>query len=38
MFPMIFQSLMGLGKSRCNVPSGTTQGNLPLVEWSITKY
>jgi hypothetical protein len=26
MFPMIFQSLMGLGKSRCNVLNGTTQG------------
>ncbi len=25
MFPMIFQSLMGLGKSRCDVPIGTTQ-------------
>jgi len=25
MFPMIFQSLMGLGKSRCDIPSGTTQ-------------
>jgi hypothetical protein len=23
---MIFQSLMGLGKSRCDVLSGTTQG------------
>ncbi len=26
MFLMIFQSLMGLGKSRCDIPSGTTQG------------
>ncbi len=26
MFLMIFQSLMGLGKSRCDVLSGTTQG------------
>ncbi len=26
MFPMIFQSLMGSKKSRCDVPSGTTQG------------
>jgi hypothetical protein len=23
---MIFQSLMGLGKSRCDIPSDTTQG------------
>jgi hypothetical protein len=23
---MIFEILMGLGKSRCNFPSGTTQG------------
>jgi len=23
---MIFQSLIGLGKSRCDFPSGTTQG------------
>jgi hypothetical protein len=27
MFPMIFQSSMGLEKSKCNVPSGTTQGH-----------
>jgi hypothetical protein len=26
MFLMIFQSLTGLGKSRCDIPSGTTQG------------
>jgi len=26
MFPMI-QSLKGLGKSRCDIPSGTTQGH-----------
>jgi hypothetical protein len=26
MFLMIFQSLMNLRKSRCDVPSGTTQG------------
>jgi hypothetical protein len=26
-FLMIFQSLMGLGKSRCDVPNGTTQGH-----------
>ncbi len=26
MFPMIFQSLMGLGKSQCDIPSGTTHG------------
>jgi len=26
MFPMIFKSLMSLGKSLCNIPSGTTQG------------
>jgi len=25
-FPMIFQSLMGLGKSKCDIPNGTTQG------------
>ncbi len=25
MFPMIFQSSMSSGKSRCDVPSGTTQ-------------
>jgi hypothetical protein len=25
MFPMIFQSLMGPRKSRCDVPNGTTQ-------------
>ncbi len=25
-FPMIFKSLMGARKSRCDVPSGTTQG------------
>jgi len=25
-FPMIFQSLMSPRKSRCDVPSGTTQG------------
>jgi hypothetical protein len=24
-FPMIFQSSMGIGKSRCDVPNGTTQ-------------
>jgi len=30
-FNMIFQSLMGPRKSRCDVPSGTTQGNLPHV-------
>jgi hypothetical protein len=23
---MIFQSSMGLGKSKCDIPSGTTQG------------
>jgi len=23
---MIFQTLMGLGKSKCDVPGGTTQG------------
>jgi len=23
---MIFQTLMGLGESRCDIPSGTTQG------------
>jgi hypothetical protein len=27
MFPMIFQSSMGPRKSRCDVPSGTTQGH-----------
>jgi len=27
MIPMIFQSLMGLEKSRCDVLSGTTQGH-----------
>jgi hypothetical protein len=32
MFPMIFQKSMGLGKSRCDVPNGTTQWNLPLVK------
>jgi hypothetical protein len=26
LFPMIFQSLMGLRKSKCDVLSGTTQG------------
>ncbi len=26
MFPMTFQSLMGQGKSMCDVPTGTTQG------------
>jgi hypothetical protein len=26
MFPTIFQSSMGLGKSRCDVPNDTTQG------------
>jgi hypothetical protein len=26
MFHMIFQSSMGLEKSRCDIPSGTTQG------------
>jgi hypothetical protein len=26
MFPMNFQSLMGLGKSRCDVLNGSTQG------------
>jgi len=26
MFFMIFQSSMGLGKSRCDIPSGITQG------------
>ncbi len=25
MFPTIFQSLMGLRKSRCDIPIGTTQ-------------
>jgi len=25
-FPTIFQNLMGLGKSRCDIPSDTTQG------------
>jgi hypothetical protein len=25
-FPVIFQNLMGLGKSKCDVLSGTTQG------------
>jgi hypothetical protein len=29
MFNMIFQSLMRPRKSMCDVPSGTTQGNLP---------
>ncbi len=28
---MIFQSSMGLGKSRCDVPNGTTQKNLPPI-------
>jgi hypothetical protein len=27
MFPMIFQSWMGPRKSRCDVPSSTTQGH-----------
>jgi hypothetical protein len=27
--PTIFQSLMGLGKSRCDILHATTQGNLP---------
>jgi hypothetical protein len=25
MFPVIFQSSIGIGKSRCDIPSGTTQ-------------
>jgi hypothetical protein len=31
MFPMIFQSLMGLRKSRCDILSGTTQGWACLI-------
>jgi hypothetical protein len=31
MFLMIFQSLMGLGKSKHDNPSGTTQGHDCLV-------
>jgi hypothetical protein len=27
---MIFQSSMGLEKSRCDVPNGTTQGHVCL--------
>jgi hypothetical protein len=27
MFPMTFQSSMGPGKSKCDIPSDTTQGN-----------
>jgi hypothetical protein len=35
---MIFQSLMGPGKSRCDVPSGTTQGQkAPLTYIFICK-
>jgi hypothetical protein len=26
MFPMIFQSLMGLGKSRCDIPNDPPKG------------
>jgi hypothetical protein len=29
MFPVIFQSSMGLGKSRCDIPNGSTQ------EWGV---
>jgi hypothetical protein len=33
---MIFQSSMDLGKSKCDVPSGTTQGwDCPIVDLSI---
>jgi hypothetical protein len=28
---MIFQSLMGLGKWRCDIPGGTTQGFFCLI-------
>ncbi len=32
MFPMIFQSLMGPGKLKCDVPSGTSQGHdCPII-------
>ncbi len=35
---MIFQSLMGLGKLKCDVPSGTTQGqDCPWMEQNKTK-
>jgi hypothetical protein len=34
MFLMIFQSLKGLGKSRCDIPSGTTQGQ-DYTKWLI---
>jgi hypothetical protein len=32
MFLMIFQILMGLGKSRCDILNDTTQRNLPPVK------
>jgi hypothetical protein len=33
MFPMIFNS-MGPWKLRCDIPSGTTQGDLNIVKWT----
>jgi hypothetical protein len=40
MFPMIFQSWMGLGKSRCDVLIGTTQGwaCLDLLDRSLVVF
>jgi hypothetical protein len=35
---MIFQSLMGLGKSRCDVLNGTTQGWTCLIHGCETKH
>jgi hypothetical protein len=35
MFPMIFQSLMGLRKLKCDILSGTTQGWAWLIMLSI---
>jgi hypothetical protein len=38
MFSMIFQSLMGLRKSKCDVPNGTTQGWVcPLLNHRLRK-
>jgi hypothetical protein len=34
MFFMIFQSSMSPGKLRCDVFSGTTQGDLNMVKWT----
>ncbi len=37
MSPMVFQSSMGVRKSRCEIPNATTQGWACLTLWPLNK-